>query len=322
MTGTFVLSLDTEIAWGTFTWGGTDYYRRHFDSYRPNVHRFIDMLDGYGIPATWAFVGHLMLEECDGDHPEAPGPAYGSSNTPWYAMDPGTNRATDPWWYAPDILERVLSMRTAQEIGTHTFSHVFLDDPAVTPEMARAQIAASIEVASKWGLQIESLVFPRDGVGHLDQFAPLGITNFRGPEETGYNSFSRPVRRVAGLADHITGGTPPVYRWTDLRTEHGMLNIPGSTFGLAYDRYHRFVPTGARLAKFRRGLRAATEQDAIFHFAFHPFHLGSSEKMFDLFDMYFRMIAEARDAGRIEVMTMRDVHRTHVSNHPPIARAA
>ncbi len=322
MTGALVLSLDTEVAWGTFTWGGTAYYRRHFDNYRGNVTRFIALMDKYAIPATWAFVGHLMLDRCDGDHPEAPVPEFSWLGRPWYDFDPGTNAADDPWWYAPDVLDRVLSMNTPQEIGTHTFSHVFLDDPAVTPDMARAQIEASIRVARDRGLTIESLVFPRDGIAHLDQFAALGITNYRGAEQLGYNALARPLRRAAGLCDHITGGTPPVYRWGSLETRHGMLNIPGSTFALAYDRYHRLVPTQARIAKFRRGIDAADKQNAIFHLAFHPFHLGSSDRMFELFDSYFRLAAEARDAGRIDILTMRDVQRAQAAMSQPAAKAA
>tara|TARA_R110002126_G_scaffold16044_12_gene64736 strand:- start:640 stop:1608 length:969 start_codon:yes stop_codon:yes gene_type:complete len=322
MTGAFVLSLDTEIAWGTFTWGGTEFYRRHFDGYRQNVDRFIKLMDDYAIPSTWAFVGHLMLDGCDGNHPEAPAPDFPWYGRPWYGIDPGTDCTTDPWWYAPDILEKVRAMNTPQEIGTHTFSHVFLNDPAVTPEMARAQIKASVDVARDRGLSIESLVFPRDGVAHLDQFAALGITSFRGAEQTGYTSLARPIRRAAGLCDHVAGGTPPVYPWPTLRTEHGMLNIPGSTFALAYDRYHRFVPTAARIAKFRRGIDAASDRDAIFHLAFHPFHLGSSEKMFGLFERYFEIAARAREAGRIDILTMRDVQRAHAALARPVAEAA
>jgi peptidoglycan/xylan/chitin deacetylase (PgdA/CDA1 family) len=322
MTGTFVLSLDTEVAWGTFTWGGTEYYRRHFDGYRENVSRFIDMMDKYGIAATWAFVGHLMLDRCDGHHPEAPAPKFSWYGREWYDHDPGTDAASAPWWYAPDVLERVLAMKTPQEIGTHTFSHVFLNDPEVTPAMARAQIEAAAAVGRKHGLFIESLVFPRDGVAHLDQYADLGITSYRGAEEIGYMALPRPARRAAGLADHIVGGTPPVYRWDALETRHGLLNIPGSTFALAYDRYHRYVPTASRIAKFRRGLDAAHRQDAIFHLAFHPFHLGSSEKMFALFDRCFRLAADAREAGRLEILTMRDVRRRHDARRVPAARAA
>lgn len=322
MTGTFVLSLDTEIAWGTFTWGGTQYYRQHFDSYRENVGRFIKLMDEYAIPSTWAFVGHLMLDGCDGNHPEAPAPEFPWYGRSWYDTDPGTNSLKDPWWYAPDILDRVRAMKTPQEIGTHTFSHVFLNDPAVTPEIARAQIKASVDVARDRGLTIESLVFPRDGVAHLDQFAALGITSYRGAEEIGYNALARPLRRAAGLCDHFAGGTPPVYRWRNLESQHGLLNIPGSTFALAYDRYHRFIPTAARIAKFRRGLEAAERNDAIFHLAFHPFHLGSSKQMFELFERYFIIAAKARDAGRIDILTMRDIQRTHAEMSRPAARAA
>lgn len=323
MTGTFVLSLDTEIAWGTYTWGGLDYYRRHFDSYRENVRRFIELMERYEIPATWAFVGHLMLDGCNGHHPEAPAPKFSWYGRDWYAEDPGTDATRDPWWYAPDVLDRVLVMRTPQEIGTHTFSHVFLNDPAVTPEIARAQVAASIEVGRKRGLAIESLVFPRDGVAHLDQFADLGITNYRGAEQLSYMALARPLRRAAGLCDHAAGLTPPVYRWDDLESHHGLLNIPGSTFALAYDRYHRFVPTAARIAKFRRGIQTACARDGIFHLAFHPFHLGSSERMFGLFESCFRIAAEARDAGRLDILTMRDVRRLHDSHRSSLpARAA
>ena len=322
MTGAFVLSLDTEIAWGTFTWGGTEFYRQHFDAYRQNVRRFIAMLDDYAVPATWAFVGHLMLDHCDGNHPEAPVPEFPWYGRPWYHCDPGTDAVTDPWWYAPDVLDRVQAMKTAQEIGTHTFSHVFLNDPAVTPEIARAQVQASVDVARKRGLTIESLVFPRDGVAHLDQYAALGITNYRGAEQISYNALARPIRRAAGLCDHFVGGTPPVYPWADLQTDHGLLNIPGSTFALAFDRYHRLVPAAARVAKFRRGIQAASDRDAIFHLAFHPFHLGSSERMFDLFKRYFDIVAKARDAGRIEILTMRDVQRVHATQSVPTARAA
>lgn len=320
MSGTFVLSLDTEIAWGTFTWGGTDYYRRHFDDYRENLRRFIALLEKYDIPATWAFVGHLMLDRCDGHHPEAPAPRFPWYGKDWYALDPGTDAARDPWWYAPDVLDSVLAMRTPQEIGTHTFSHVFLDDPAVTPAMARAQIEAAVAVGRERGLTIESLVFPRDGVGHLDQYAALGITSYRGPEQLRYSALARPLRRAAGLADHIAGGTPPVYSWDSLESDHGLLNIPGSTFALAYDRYHRFVATGARVRKFRRGLDAAQETDAIFHLAFHPFHLGSSPRMFALFDRCFRLVADARAAGRIDILTMRDVQRTHAARRDADAK--
>ena len=233
MSGVFVLSLDTEIAWGTFTWGGTTYYRRHFDNYRSNVRRFMDLMDTYRISATWAFVGHLMLDGCDGLHPEAPAPRFSWYGKDWYDVDPGTAAEDSPWWYAPDVLEQVRAMRTPQEIGTHGFSHVFLNDPEVTPEMARAQIEASVRVGRERGLTIESLVFPRDGVAHLDQYAALGITSYRGAEQIAYNTLSRPLRRAAGLCDHIAGGTPPVYGWQDLETQYGLLNIPGSTFAIS-----------------------------------------------------------------------------------------
>lgn len=62
MKGTFVLSLDTELAWGTFDLGGAKRYRRHFEVTRERIEKLLNILEQYNISATWAFVGHLLLE--------------------------------------------------------------------------------------------------------------------------------------------------------------------------------------------------------------------------------------------------------------------
>ena len=161
---TFILTLDTEIAWGTFYWKGFNYYKYHFDNYRPLVRRFAAQLDEYKISATWAFVGHLFLDHCDGVHADVLRPKYEWFNgEDWHKYDPGTNLETDPYWYGSDILELVKSMKTPQEIGTHTFSHVHMADPACTPDIARSQVEKCIELGLEHDLNIRSLVFPCSG---------------------------------------------------------------------------------------------------------------------------------------------------------------
>ncbi len=38
------------------------------------------------------------------------------------------------------------------------------------------------------------------------------------------------------------------------------------------------------MVKIKKGINRAINEGAIYHLAFHPFHLGSSEKMFEVFD--------------------------------------
>lgn len=308
MTAKFVLTLDTEIAWGTFYWRGFEYYRLHFDQFRPLVRRFIAQLETHEVSATWAFVGHLMLDHCDGEHRDVLRPRYSwFGGEDWHKYDPGTDLATDPYWYGADVLALVRGMRTPQEIGTHTFSHVHLSDPECTPEIARSQVESCVKLGAAQGIKIESLVFPRDGVGHLAQFSDLGIRSFRGAEQVWYSSFSGLPRRICSVLDQTFAIQPPVYRQADLNVEHGLLNVPGSNFLFAFDRYHRFIPAASRVTKIKKGIRKAIENDAIYHLAFHPEHLGSSEKMYEVFDSVFAYLDECRAKGLIEVSTMREV---------------
>lgn len=312
MTARFVLSLDTEIAWGTFYWEGFHYYRRHFDDYRALITRFISLLERYEISATWAFVGHLFLHSCDGRHADVLRPRYGwFGGEDWHKYDPGTNWRTDPWWYAPDIVEAVVNMRTLQEIATHTFSHVVIGDPQCTPEIARSQVEACIRVAEPTGRRIESLVFPRDSVGHLDVFADLGIRTYRGVEQAWYFRFGPRAGKILHLIDQALALPSPVYDIAGLELNHGLLNVPSSQFLLAYDRYHGFVPTASRVAKVRRSIDRAVRGGAVFHLAFHPFHLGSSEQMFEVFERIFAHVARRRSEGSLAVATMGDIRRLY-----------
>src|SRR2546427_343273 len=70
MSGTFVLSLDTEQAWGSFDKGlSPELVRAAEWENREGIPRLLDLLCRHRISATWAFVGHATLDHCSG-HPE------------------------------------------------------------------------------------------------------------------------------------------------------------------------------------------------------------------------------------------------------------
>ncbi|NDJ60842.1 MAG: polysaccharide deacetylase, partial [Chloroflexi bacterium] len=104
MTGIFILSLDTEIAWGTYGARDIARQRANFDNYRDLVRRLIDLLDDTAIPATWAVVGHLFV--APGDQP----PPLIAPHYSWAAA-PDSARAPDPahpdWYHAPDVIAMI-----------------------------------------------------------------------------------------------------------------------------------------------------------------------------------------------------------------------
>lgn len=151
MPGKFILTLDTELAWGAFSKKALRRRKKQLASYRKNINELLKLLEKYQIKATWAFVGQLFL---DGDE----------------------------LWHAKDILEKVRKISPPQEIASHTFSHSILGKS--TKEETYSQIKKCIDLAKKEKISIKSLVFPRNNIAHIDVLRDLGIKSFRGYKKT------------------------------------------------------------------------------------------------------------------------------------------
>ena len=305
--GYFLLTLDTELAWGTSDPGGLTKYKALFEQTGPAIRRLLDLLDKYSIPATWAFVGHLLLDRCElrngTTHPEVLRPSYGWYPGDWHALDPGTDLERDPFWYCADIFEWVRGRTVPHEIGTHTFSHVIMDDPACTREIPASQLAACREMHGSRGLELTSLVFPRNRVAHLDVLREAGIIAYRGPEESWLQHLRGNARRAGHLAHRLLALPPPTYR-IEGRAGNGLVNLPASMLLLPYHGVRRFIPVWSRFRQAELGIGTAARQGEIFHLSFHPFNLPSTEKLFDILGRIFRLVTNLREQGKIEPRTM------------------
>ena len=308
--GVFVLSLDTELAWGSFDAGGLTRYARHYDQYRVVVRRTLELLERYQVPATWAFVGHLMLEGCsrcaDGCiHPEVLRPRYRWYPHEWHHADPGTHVSRDPWWYAPDLLEQVLRARVVHEVATHTFSHVVVDDPECTREIFRSQMQACARLHDAWGVPMRSIVYPRNRVAYLDELPELGIVAYRGRERRWYDAVPNLAARTLHLLDRALGPTPPTYPLGGL-AQGPVVNVPASMFLLPFDGVRRAIPAAARTAQALRGVRQAARRGELFHLWFHPVNMASHPLMFTVLERVLRAAADLRDRGRLRMLTMEE----------------
>lgn len=302
--GTFVLSLDTEIAWGN-CWNGTvQRYARHYNAYRGLITRLVQLLDDHHIPATWAFVGHLLLDACDGAHADVLRPNYPWFNGDWLSWDPGTNLQADPWWYGRDVLEMVRQARASHEIGTHTFSHLIVGDPACTAAVFRSELAKCVALHREAGLPaLRSIVFPNNLIAHLGILTEYGIIAYRGREEGWHASAPPRLQRPTALVYRALPFRPPVYDMQQ-RARDGLVNVPASMVLLAYDGIRRYLPNLSRYLPAGRGLRAAARQGLVFHLYFHPYNLASSPLMFTVLEAILRQVNRWRAQGLLRVATM------------------
>jgi len=297
--GTFLLTFDVELLWGLFF--DSKWRRRAEEKYgavREVFPEILEILKRHDIRATFAFVGHLFLEGCErvnGEvHPDMPRPEMGVAGGDWYHLDPGTDLATDPLWYAPDLVQAVVAATPQHEVGGHGFSHAFLDGSA---ELARAEMRACAEAARGQGVEIRSFVYPRDIVAHQEELASAGFTCYRAAGEA--------TGRATAFLRRVLGATPPVGR----PRHHGeVIEVPTSATIPPAMGVRRLIPLASRLAEVEKGLAAARDREACFHLFTHPHNFVEGRaRMLDYLDRAMAKVATYRDRGEIAVKTMGEV---------------
>jgi peptidoglycan/xylan/chitin deacetylase (PgdA/CDA1 family) len=173
MTGTVTISLELELGWGVARFGMLDKLSPGRRRETRRLHALLDRCADHDVPITFNAVGHLFLEECEGDH-DGPYPEG------WFDVDPGTSVEEDPLFYAPDLLAAVQDAPTPHEVCTHTFSHVEcgeLPRPAVVHDLRRARA-----VHEAHGIDdLVSLVPPRHSPPPRDVLRETGIETVRVP---------------------------------------------------------------------------------------------------------------------------------------------
>jgi peptidoglycan/xylan/chitin deacetylase (PgdA/CDA1 family) len=278
MAGLFILSLDTEIAWGTNA-ASLPRYAHCFDTYPDIIRRLIALLDSYEIPATWAVVGQLLLSADD---------------------DRASQRKPPHWYHAPYLLDALQGAKVKHGIGTHTFSHIYTEDSTTTADVWQRELDLVAQLHREQGVSLRSIVYPRNQVAYTDTLNKYGIIAYRGVEQNWYGN----RRGAFHLLDRALGLPPPTYNPAALKVADNLVNLPASQFLMAYDGVRGKIPTASRVRQARFGIDKAVKQNQLYHLWFHPFNLGTSDKMFNALEQILQIVARRRDAGQLSVMTM------------------
>lgn len=293
--GTFVLSIDAELAWGFHDLLPEPEVRVNHG--REAWDQLVTLLDRFKIPATWAIVGHLFLDECDGIHSNHP------SLRDWFAHDPGGRATSDSLWFGSDLIQTIRDTDVDHEIGSHSFSHVEFGDTATTEEIAAAELRASVEAANAVGTSLESFVFPRNNIGHCGLLAKYDFSCYRGLSPRWLDtSLLRPALKLAVFP---TGVTPPPLVQPEI-DKHGLVNVPASLGIFGFEGKARRVLTPivgdpiVRQAKM--GIDAAVRDGGVFHCWLHPHDIVTTADV-ERLRAIFAYVDQRRDDGlRIETM--------------------
>ncbi len=297
--GTFLFTLDTELAWGT---GGNPKYQKDYERTREVITELLSLLTEYNISATWAIVGHLFLESCEpqGDqkHPEIKRKAAVDD---WFRIDPATDVTRDPLWYAPDVIAQIKNNSVYQEIGSHSFSHIVSEDQCDEVSFV-SELHKACEVAQKEGLSLKSFVYPKNVVKYPQRLPEYGFKIYRSEDNVWYANFPRLLRRIGHGIDNYLVPSAPV---GDIRREGDILSIPGNYFYVHRRSWAKYLPISMRVRKAVNGIKKASHEKKVFHLWCHPFNLASDpEGLLSGLRQVFIIVRSMIDKGELDNKTM------------------
>lgn len=265
-----VISLDFEMRWGVHDIYGCNFntYRQEVMNLRAVIPQTLDFLAERNLRATWATVGAIGLEGWDEYFNFAPAPpAYRNKNL---AIDP-RYADLDPrgeLHFAPDLIGKIIE-RPGQELGSHSFSHVYFREPGVTENDFILEMLAVKKIFNdRFNIAPVSFVFPRNQSAFENLMSQMGLHIWRGNElawfydRTTQSTNSR-LPRILRLAESIS---PWVRRASPIEK--------GITRSSLFVRFNLPKPLWAlHLDRIKNELRSILPNH-VFHIWWHPENLG------------------------------------------------
>lgn len=286
--GVLIISLDFELYWGIKHKISLNDCKNNLLAVRSIIPSLLKLFDEYEIHATWATVGFLFFESRDDLIKGLPAklPVYLNQKLSSYnnINNIGPNEKEDPFHYAPSLIKLITSYPN-QEIASHTFSHYCCLEGGQNKDTFRDDLKSALEVAKKYNLSIESIVFPYNQVNnqYLSICEEMGIKAYRGNESSWlYKAKSQEdellIKKVLRLIDayfNISGHNS--YSLNNVSYTLP-INIPSSRFLRPYSPYLKFLEP-LRLHRILSDLGYAAKNNLIYHLWWHPRNFGYGDNI-------------------------------------------
>jgi peptidoglycan/xylan/chitin deacetylase (PgdA/CDA1 family) len=279
--GFLVISLDFELLWGVFD--KVDYKEKetYFKNTRKVIPEILDLFSENDIHCTWATVGMLFnnnWEEWKINKPEIL-PNY--KNTDLSAYDYGNalnSPETEFFCFANELIQQIQNTPN-QEIGTHTYSHYYCLEEGQTLAYFKADLEKSIKLAKQMGIELKSLVFPRNQFNedYLKVCYEFGIENVRSNptdwywKDTQNDSLKNKIFRTG---DAYLGSNNKSYKLSELAKEKGKpLSQKASRLLRPYS--SNKLLNDLKLKRIISEMTYAAKYNEIYHLWWHPHNFGN-----------------------------------------------
>lgn len=316
--GYFVFSLDTELAWGSL-WDQRPPKQssRNGLNERATINRLLNIMDEFGVVATWAITGHLFYEKCEE-----------CDICPIRDLKEWDSRYEQIWgtadrmWYGSDIVDTLLSSNAGHEICFHGYTHRVFNK--LSKEEAQFEIQEWIRLAKRKNLVPITAIFPQGGIGHLDLFREAGYICYRG-KEVRHPALSIPLigKILNRLNLALSFLNPQVY---DINVDpNGLINIPSSQWLFRINRRVETMLDFLNLETLRlhttlKSIDRAANEKKVIHLWVHP-HEFRTEKDFEKLRFIFREFAQQAKQRKLKSITMGELaRRSLIKSNPDLVK--
>jgi len=315
--GTLVISLDFELMWGMHDVATKDGYGVTNIRHVPEViDRLLDLFKKYDVHATFATVGMIMydgkdelLKDLQNIHP-----SYANSIcSPYGKVISDIKPSEEPLFFQKAVVDK-LKNTPGMEVATHTYCHYYCWEKGQTINEFDADIKKAVEVAQRNGIELKSIVLPRNQVSeeHLKVCAKYGITSYRGNALKYFNetksSLESIKNRICRLLDaYINIGGMPTIPYSEIDTKQSPMNIRASRMLRPFTPKLAFLD-GIRLQHIKREMVYAAKNGEIYHLWWHPHNFGANmEQNLAFLEKVLQCYKECHDNYGMQSYTMNDM---------------
>ena len=277
--GALVISLDFELLWGVFDKVDWREKKEYFENTRNLIPSILELFEKYEIQCTWATVGMLFNENWDEWNQNIPKvlPEYENSRLSAYKYGKSIQcKETEELCFAPDLIRKIKDS-PGQEVGTHTYSHYYCLETGQTTESFTTDLRKSRDLAEKFGIKLQSLVFPRNqyNSNYLKVCKEIGLQTVRTNPEVWYWKNTQQdslQQKIFRTGDAYIGLNNKSYK-----------NIPELIPGVMGQRASRLLRPHSgkalldtrRLQRIKSEISAAARNNQIYHLWWHPHNFGA-----------------------------------------------
>jgi peptidoglycan/xylan/chitin deacetylase (PgdA/CDA1 family) len=319
--GTLILSLDFELFWGILDKHVLSNKKQYLINTREKaIPGILERFKDYEIHATWATVGMLFCEGkeelLDAMPAKRPNYIHPALNAYHYLQSNtlGKSEEEDPFHFAPSLIKQILAT-PQQEIGSHTFSHYYCLEEGQDVDTFRADLSAAQSLARKFGIKLQSLVFPRNQYNpdYLAVCQDLGFQSVRGnapvwiwkPEQRLKEGTGKRLLRLADSYGNIYGH----HSYKHPQSIHGVMDIAASHLLRPYAASLDFLES-QKVQRICKDLNYAATHGQVYHLWWHPHNFGThTQKNLENLQRILDCYASLKAKGRMQSMHMHDAYQ-------------